>query len=59
MQHCTTIGIDLGDKKHAVVGLDKDANVILRRWIPNKSEDLEAFFLQNRESTIGMETGTH
>ena len=21
MQHCTTIGIDLGDKKHAVVGL--------------------------------------
>ena len=24
MQHCTTIGIDLGDKKHAVVGLDKD-----------------------------------
>ena len=59
MQHCTTIGIDLGDKKHAVIGLDKDANVILRRWIPNKSEELEAFFLQNKGSTIGMETGTH
>ena len=22
MKYCTTIGIDLGDKKHAVVGLD-------------------------------------
>lgn len=29
MQHCTTIGIDLGDKKHAVVGLDMVINFIL------------------------------
>lgn len=59
MNNCITIGIDLGDKKHAVVGLDDNANVILKRWIPNRAEELEAFFNLNRTAKIGMETGTH
>ena len=41
MKYCTTIGIDLGDKKHAVVGLDEKAKIILKRWLPNNREDLE------------------
>lgn len=59
MNNCTTIGIDLGDKKHAVIGLDANANIVLRRWIPNRSEELEAFFQLNANAKIGMETGTH
>ena len=59
MSNCTTIGIDLGDKKHAVVGLDDKANIVLKRWIPNTKEDLEALFKRNRGAVFGMETGTH
>lgn len=59
MKHCTTIGIDLGDKKHAVVGLDEKAKIILKRWLPNNREDLERFFISNKGVAIGMETGTH
>ena len=49
MNNCTIIGIDLGDKKHAVVGLDDKANIVLKRWIPNTKADLEALFRRNRE----------
>lgn len=59
MSNCTIIGIDLGDKKHAVVGLDDKANIVLKRWVPNKKEDLEALFRRNRGAVFGMETGTH
>lgn len=59
MTNCITIGIDLGDKKHAVVGLDEKANIVLRKWIPNESDALRAFFERNKGATVGMETGTH
>ena len=59
MSICTIIGIDLGDKKHAVVGLDDKANIVLKRWIPNTKEDLEVLFKRNRGAVFGMETGTH
>ena len=59
MNNCTIIGIDLGDKKHAVVGLDDKANIVLKRWIPNTKADLEALFRRNRRAVFGMETGTH
>ena len=59
MNNCTIIGIDLGDKKHAVVGLDDKANVVLKRWIPNTKADLEALFRRNCRAVFGMETGTH
>ena len=54
MNNCTIIGIDLGDKKHAVVGLDDKANIVLKRWIPNTKADLEALFRRNRRAVFGM-----
>ena len=57
MNNCTIIGIDLGDKKHAVVGLDDKANVVLKRWIPNTKADLEALFRRNRRAVFGVEAG--
>ena len=59
MNNCITIGIDLGDKKHAVVGLDEKANIVLRRWLPNNADALRTFFERNKGAEIGMETGTH
>ena len=59
MNNCITIGIDLGDKKHAVVGLDEKANIVLRRWLPNTADALRTFFERNKGTEIGMETGTH
>jgi len=59
MKYCTIIGMDLGDKKHAIVGLDEKANVVLRRWLPNDREQLERFFIANKGASVGMETGTH
>ena len=58
MNNCITIGIDLGDKKHAVVGLDEKANIVLRRWLPNTADALRTFFERNKGTEIGMETGT-
>ena len=59
VNNCITIGMDLGDKKHAVVGLDEKANIVLRRWLPNDAATLRTFFERNRGAEIGMETGTH
>lgn len=59
MDNCITIGMDLGDKKHAIVGLDAKANIVLRRWLPNDQDSLRTFFERNKGAEIGMETGTH
>ena len=37
MNNCTIIGIDLGDKKHAVVGLDDKANIVAIDYDPGAS----------------------
>lgn len=58
MEKCTTIGMDLGDKKHAVVGIDDKENIVFRIWIQNDREKLETFFRKYPGVTVGMETGT-
>ena len=40
----TLIGIDLGDKKHAVCVLDQDGKVICEKSISNQRKSLEALY---------------
>jgi len=58
MDKCITIGMDLGDKKHAVVGIDDRENVVFKIWIANDREKLREFFSRHKGSVVGMETGT-
>ena len=44
MNNDTTIGLDLGNKKHKVVGLDGRGKVILKCELNNDKEALGAFF---------------
>ena len=57
MDNDTTIGMDLGNKKHAVCALDGAGKVLWRREVANTAEALEAFFKENRGATVAMETG--
>ena len=55
MDNCITIGMDLGDKKHAIVGLDAKANIVLRRWLPNDQDSLRTFFERNKGAEVSWE----
>lgn len=54
-----TIGIDLGDRGHAVCVLDRDGEVLLEERIANTRECLEELSKRFPRATIAMETGTH
>lgn len=58
MYNNTTIGMDLGDKVHKVIGLDERGKEVLRCEVENTKESVEAFFKQHSDATIAMETGT-
>ena len=47
MNNDTTIGLDLGNKKHKVVGLDGHGKVILKCELNNDKETLGAFFKED------------
>lgn len=58
MYNDITIGLDLGNKSHKVIGLDAGGNVMLKCELDNTKPALEAFFMQYPDATIAMETGT-
>jgi len=58
MNNDTTIGMDLGNKSHKVIGLDDCGKTFLRCEVENTRDALEAFFSEHPDATIAMETGT-
>jgi len=54
-----TIGMDLGDKNHALCILDKAGKVIKQTTITNTSDDIKKFFAKYKGATIALEAGTH
>ncbi len=54
-----TIGLDLGDKKHAICVLDSAGNIIDERSITNHRESLRRLSLKYPGARIALEVGTH
>jgi len=59
MNNDITIGMDLGNKKHKVIGLDDRGKEVLKVELVNDKETLEPFFKEHAGATVAMETGTH
>lgn len=53
------IGIDLGDKQHAICVLDKDGNTLKEFSIPNTEKHLQTLANDYPKARIAMEVGTH
>lgn len=58
-QFGTFIGVDLGDKKHAVCVTGKDGKVLREFSIANRREDLEVLAANYPGASVAMEVGTH
>ena len=54
-----TIGIDLGDKRHAIYVLDHDADILEQRSITNRKESIRRLSKKYPKARMIMETGTH
>src|SRR5882757_1148132 len=54
-----TIGIDLGDRKHAACVLSAAGDILAESEVINTRECLTAFAQQHPGATFVMETGTH
>ncbi len=54
-----TIGIDLGDRRHAVCVLSASGDIVAEDMITNSRECLTAFAKRHPEAVFVMETGTH
>ena len=54
-----TIGMDLGDRRHAVCVLNAAGDIVAEEYIMNTRECLEAFAARYPGATIAIETGTH
>jgi transposase len=54
-----TIGLDLGDKKHAICVLDQDGDIIDERAITNHRESLRRLSQKYPGARIAMEVGSH
>ena len=54
-----TIGLDLGDKKHAICVLNAAGEVVEERFITNHRESLRRLSKKYPNSRIVMEVGTH
>ena len=55
----TVIGIDLGDKKHAVCVLDKEGVVVSEKTLVNRRPALEKLCEQYPGARVAIEVGTH
>ena len=55
----TVIGIDLGDKKHAICGIDQEGNTVAEFGIENHRRDLIKLSENYPASLVAMEVGTH
>jgi len=58
-KHQTIIGVDLGDKKHAVCVTDKDGNILKEYFITNTQNSLTKLAEAYPKSLIAIEVGTH
>lgn len=58
-QFGTIIGVDLGDKKHAIFVTDKDGNILREFSITNRPQSLEQLAGEFPAARIAMEVGTH
>ena len=54
-----TIGLDLGDRRHAFCVLDDQGRIIAEEALANTRANLEALSQRYPKATIAMETGTH
>lgn len=54
-----TIGIDLGDVKHAVCVLDRDGEIVDQRTITNHRESLRRLSKKYPDARVVMEVGSH
>lgn len=54
-----TIGLDLGDKKHAICVLDQAGAIVDERMIANHQESLRRLSKKYPQSRIALEVGTH
>jgi transposase len=54
-----TIGLDLGDRRHAACVLSAAGEILAEEAIPNTRECLTAFAQRQPGATFVMETGTH
>lgn len=54
-----TVGIDLGDRKHAICVLDAEGSVLNRETIPNTRPALTALSRKHPGAPMVMEVGTH
>ncbi|NCG13062.1 MAG: IS110 family transposase [Planctomycetia bacterium] len=55
----TIIGIDLGDKQHAICVTDRKGNILKEFSIRNRIEELKNLADQYPNSVVAMEVGTH
>lgn len=53
------IGIDLGDRKHAVCALDQEGKELSGHFIYNRPDDLEQLSKDYPGALVAMEVGTH
>ncbi|MDA7868095.1 transposase [bacterium] len=53
------IGIDLGDKKHAVCVVDKHGTILKEYSVRNQANSLSKLARAYPQSLIAMEVGTH
>jgi len=54
-----TIGLDLGDKKHALCVLNQDGDIVDERMMTNHRESLRRLSQKYPSSRIAMEVGSH
>lgn len=54
-----TIGLDLGDKKHAICVLNQDGEIIDERTITNHRESLRRLSQKHPGARIACEVGSH
>jgi transposase len=54
-----TIGLDLGDRRHAACVLSASGEILAEEAITNTRECLTAFAQKHPGATFVMETGTH
>lgn len=59
MKNSSTVGMDLGDRFHAICILDAEGMVIERKKLKNTKEMLEGYFGAMPRCQIALEAGTH
>lgn len=55
----TTIGLDLGDKRHAICVLDAEGEIIDERTITNHRESLRRLARKHPGARVALEVGSH